>query len=178
MKTEMSVEEMRARGINPVSRQLQSVTAVWENGNYSKFYALLKKLPGDKEEIKRQLVLQYTCYRTDSLKEVTYGEYKNICRRMEEMITSRGLCNGNLNELRRQRSTCLLLMQKLGIDTTDWNRINSFCKDGRITGKVFRDLSTDDLQRLSVKLRSIQHKGGLRHIDEPAGPSAAVIPIK
>lgn len=166
MVQEMTIEEMRARGINPVARQLQSVVAVWENGNYSRFYALLNKLPGDKEDVKRQLVLQYTEYRTDSLKEVTYGEYKRICERMQEMVTNAGLCSGNLNDLRRSRSTCLLLMQKLGIDTTDWNRVNAFCKDGRIAGKVFRDLTTDDLWNLSVKLRSIERKGGLRYIDD------------
>ena len=96
MNADMSIEEMRSRGINPVARQLQSVVSVWKDGNYSKFYALLRKLPGDKEDIKRQLVLQYTSYRTDSLKEITYGEYKSICNRLQEMVTNTGLCNGNI----------------------------------------------------------------------------------
>lgn len=177
MNTDMSIEEMRSRGINPVARRLQSAVSVWKEGNYAKFYALLRKLPGDKEEIKRQLVLQYTCYRTDSLKEITYGEYKKICDRLQEMVANAGSSNGNTSELRRQRSICLLLMQKLGIDTTDWNRINAFCLDGRIAGKVFRDLSIEDLEVLSKKLRSIGHKGGIRTFEEP-GATAAVVPIR
>ena len=47
MNADMSIEEMRSRGINPVARQLQSVVSVWKYGNYSKVYALLSKLPGD-----------------------------------------------------------------------------------------------------------------------------------
>jgi hypothetical protein len=177
MNADMSIEEMKSRGINPVARQLQSVVSVWKDGNYSKFYALLRKLPGDKEDIKRQLVLQYTSYRTDSLKEITYGEYKSICNRLQEMVTNTGLCNGNIYELRRHRSICLLLMQKLGIDTTDWTRINAFCQDGRIAGKVFRDLNIEDLEILAKKLRSIERKGGIRTFKEP-GPTAAVVPIR
>ena len=171
------MEEMRARGINPDARQLQSVVSVWKEGNYSKFYALLKKLPGDKEEIKRQLVLQYTCRRTDSLKEVTYEEYKRICYRMQELISENGRYDAAREELRRQRSICLRLMQKLGIDTTDWTRINAFCQDGRIAGKVFRDLSIEDLEVLAKKLRSIGRKGGIRPFVEPE-TTAAVVPIR
>ena len=38
-----------------------------------RFYALFNKLPyqGDREEFKKQIVLQYTWNRTDSLKEMT-----------------------------------------------------------------------------------------------------------
>lgn len=163
----MSIEEMRSRGINPVARQLQAATPVWENANYAKFYSLLKQLPGDKEDIKRQLVLQYTCYRTDSLREVTKNEYYKICDRMRDLIREGGLDNAAREELRHKRSICLKLMQKLGIDTTCWNRINAFCQDGRIAGKPFRDISTEELDALARKLRGIERKGGLRHIEDP-----------
>lgn len=161
----MTIEEMRARGINPVARKLQSVTPVWQNANYSRFYGLLKKLPGNKDEIKRQIVLQYTCYRTDSLKEVTYSEYKQICNRMQEMASNAGFGNGNLEELRRRRSTCLLLMQRMGVDTTDWNRVDALCMDPRIAGKMFRFLSVDELIAMTTKLRVIERKGGFRQFD-------------
>lgn len=65
-------------------------------------------------------------------------------------------------ELRRKRSQCLKLMQKSGIDTTDWARINAFCQDPRIAGKVFAMLGLKDLEALQVKLRAIIHKGGLK----------------
>ena len=165
----MSVEEMKARGINPVTRQLQGVTAVWENANYSRFYGLLRLLPGDKEEIKRQLVLQYTHCRTDSLKEVTRGEYYQICDRMRELVNQGGRRDAAREELRHQRSIALHLMQKMGVDTSDWNRVDALCQDPRIAGKMFRFLSVDELAAMTTKLRAIERKGGFRtfEINEP-----------
>ena len=61
-------------------------------------------------------------------------------------------------ERRQRRSVALKLMQKYGVDTTDWNRVNAFCRDPRITGKVFATLSIEELERLAVKLRIMLRK--------------------
>ena len=53
------------------------------------------------------------------------------------------------------------LMQQLGIDTTDWPRINAFCRDRRIAGKEFGALTLPELDVLALKLRAIQRSGGL-----------------
>ncbi len=125
--------------------------------NFARFFAAFNKLPysGNREEFRRQIVLQYTWNRTDSLREMTRGEYNDCCYALEEL-------SGQKSEQKRLRSECLKLMQKLGIDTTDWTRINAFCQDPRITGKVFARLSNEELEQLSVKLRSIKRKGGLK----------------
>ena len=49
--------------------------------NFSRFYTLLKQLPGDvdRDELKRSLVLQCTRNRTDSLREMTRKEYDTCC---------------------------------------------------------------------------------------------------
>ena len=47
---------------------------------------------------------------------------------------------------RKHRRQCLRLMQKLGIDTTDWTRINAFCQDQRIAG-VFSLLSNEEVEQ-------------------------------
>lgn len=171
----MSEEEMKMRGINPMARMLQPVISVY-GGNYARFYSLLRKLPGDSEEIKRQLVLQYTSHRTDSLKEVSANEYKRMCERLEELVPASAIRDRLREELRRQRSICLKLMQQLGVNTTDWGRINAFCQDGRIAGKPFRDISTEELELLSRKLRSIERKGGIRQLEEP-GEMAKILNI-
>ena len=175
----MNEKEMRRRDINPMARRLQEVTPVY-SGSYARFYGLLKLLPGDKEEIKRQLVLQYTSHRTDSLKEVTYNEYKRMCDRMQELVPS-GAPSSMLairEELRRQRSIALHQMQKMGVDTTDWGRVNALCQDVRIAGKEFRQLSTDELSALTTKLRMIERKGGFREpFGEPQGTEARIINI-
>ena len=49
----------------------------------------------------------------------------------------------------------------VGIDTTDWNRVNEFCNNPRIAGKPFVQVSTAELEQLAIKLRAIQRKGGL-----------------
>lgn len=50
----------------------------------------------------------------------------------------------------------------MGIDTSDWARVNDFCRNPRIAGKAFSQISSDELEQLAVKLRSIRRKGGLK----------------
>lgn len=167
--------------------------------NYSKFYALLNRLPynGDREELKKSVVLQYTWNRTEHLHEMTEREYNDCCEGLEKMVPGadtgcqhRGqkpwVNSKEYFERRRWRSVCLKLMQQLGIDTTDWVRVNAFCQDGRIAGKVFKELSIEELEVLSRKLRSIERKGGLRELPdgetagtaaEAAGTVAKIIPL-
>ena len=56
--------------------------------NFARFYALFNKLPyqGDREEFKKQIVLQYTWNRTDSLKEMTAKEYEVFCTALEKLM--------------------------------------------------------------------------------------------
>lgn len=123
--------------------------------NYARFYTLLKKMPGADKET---LVAQYTDGRTSSLRETTRQEYDRMCRDMERETGCDEFVESIRRQLRRKRSVCLKLMQQLGIDTTDWNRVNAFCEDARIVGKAFRHISIDELEELAVKLRAIKRK--------------------
>ena len=131
--------------------------------NFARFYALFNKLPyqGDREEFKKQIVLQYTWNRTDSLKEMTAKEYEVCCTALEKLSGQDEWRQKLREELRRKRSVCLKLMQQLGIDTTDWNRVNESCNNPRRAGKPFVQVSTAELEQLAIKLRAIQRKGGL-----------------
>ena len=131
--------------------------------NFARFYGILKerftfasKELG--EEFKESLVSQFTNGRTTSLREMSREEYDAMCDRLDG--TTALIRKSIEAEHRRLRSRCLRQMQQLGIDTTDWTRINAFCQDPRICGKPFRQLSQDDLEQLSVKLRAISRKGG------------------
>ena len=109
--------------------------------NYHRFYASLNRLPGgNTEDMKETLVSSFTDGRTTSLKEMTQKEYNAMCASLEERT-------GWKEQLKKKRSLCLKLMQKAGIDTTDWQRIK---------------LGVKDLDALQVKLRAIMSKGGLR----------------
>ena len=140
--------------------------------NFARFYASLNRLPSetDKETMKRDLVREWTWGRTDSLREMTRAEYDACCDALERLT-------GRKDEQRKKRSTCLKLMQKLGIDTTDWTRINAFCQDHRICRKPFGRLTNEELDALAVKLRSIQRKGGLKQIIKVRSASDSIIII-
>lgn len=135
--------------------------------NFARFYTSFSRLPysGDREEFKKQIVRQYTWNRTESLRDMTLKEYTACCEGLEKLT-------GRKDNLKKKRSQCLKLMQQLGIDTSDWARINNFCQHPRIAGKPFARISLDELENLSVKLRSIQRKGGLQQkkdVKQPCG---------
>ena len=139
--------------------------------NYARFYTLLKLLPGADKET---LVAQYTDGRTTSLRETTRQEYDRMCRDMERETGYDEFVEGIRRQLRCRRSEVLKLMQQLGIDTTDWNRVDAFCEDVRIAGKAFRHISIDELEALAVKLRTIARKGGLKaRPQQPEQPTTA-----
>nr|DAY31600.1 MAG TPA: Protein of unknown function (DUF1018) [Caudoviricetes sp.] len=127
--------------------------------NYVRFYALLKKMPGADKQL---LVHQHTHGRTDSLRELTSAEYRALCDDMERATGYDEVRRALRDELRTRRSIVLKLMQQLDIDTTDWDRVDAFCLNPRITGKLFCKLNIEELVALATKLRVIQRKGGLK----------------
>ena len=127
--------------------------------NYARFYVLLNRLPtADKNELKASLVSQYTGGRTESLREMTEKEYDAMCdelQRQDSNLKPRELYR---EELRRKRSAVLKQLQKIGIDTTDWSRVDAYCMNPRISGKEFRKLTVDELETVNIKLRIIRSK--------------------
>lgn len=127
--------------------------------NYARFYCLLKRLPGADKET---LVYQYTHGRTVHLHETSTQEYDTMCNDMERVAGFDERRDAIRKELRRKRSVCMKLMQQLGVDTTDWARVDNFCRNPRLAGKPFRNISIEELEDFAVKLRTIKRKGGLR----------------
>ena len=126
--------------------------------NFARFYGILKRVPkiGDNEYLKKEMVSVATGGRTESLKEITRKEYDDLCNILEKRFPEKR--NIYVEQRRKKRSSCLKLMQKIGVDTTDWTAINNFCKSPKIAGKVFADLDIEELQQLSLKLRMILKK--------------------
>jgi hypothetical protein len=149
--------------------------------DYAAFYGLLNRMHApDREELKKSIVSQCTRGRTESLREMTLSEYRAALAAMTGLVSPTREEQAQEN-LRKRRSAVLHQMQLYGIDTSDWSRVNAFCRDARIAGKVFRDLSGEELDALLVKLRMIRRKPDskgreidvcfLRRPDEaPAGP--------
>ena len=123
--------------------------------NYARFYALLKQLPhADKDT----LVWQYTQGRTKSLKETSKWEYDVMCRDMERVVNNDNKVALKQAALRKARSGVLHQLQIYGLDTTDWATVDAFCKNPRIAGKLFRELTIKDLNEVNKKIRVIIKK--------------------
>lgn len=106
------------------------------------------------EDTRRNLIYELTDGRTISTAGLTYAEAQYLAG----YIT--GAAGATLDDkaLKRQRSAVLLRLQKIGIDTTDWNRVNAFLEDNRIAGKPFYKLDYDELTGLIPKLEAILKK--------------------
>ena len=127
------------------------------NRDYRLFYALLRQHPYiDKEEI----VLQFTDGRTAHLTKMTDSEYRQMINALKEASRP------SQAELKRWRSSALLRIGRLGINTIDnWDGINSFVSSKKIAGKQFYELDVQELQQLVRKLESIEQKGGLKAVE-------------
>lgn len=127
--------------------------------NYNRFYAIFNRLPyrGDREEFKKSVVLQYTWNRTEHLHEMTEREYNDCCAALEKMLAPDAR-DVFIRERKKWRSSALHQLQLYGVDTTDWNKVNEFCKQPRIAGKEFRDLDCVELEALTKKMRAIIRK--------------------
>lgn len=126
-----------------------------EDGNYSKFFALMKLLPwADKEE----LVWRFSDGRTKSLRCMTGEEYATMCREMERVAGYETRQQQQRAALRKARSGALRQLQLWGVDTSDWAKVNAFVEDKRIAGKLFALLTTEELNALNAKLRAMIRK--------------------
>ena len=109
----------------------------------------------DQAEAKELLCAQISKGRTTSLKELSDAEFENAVTFM-----SQGLEGTKRDEqvLKSARSKALRQLQMYGIDTTRWERVNDFVKHPRIAGKLFYELSVEELEQLTRKLRAMNRK--------------------
>ncbi len=123
--------------------------------SFARFYALLRRLPGADKET---LVYQFSGGRTTHLHLITQEEYQAMCHEMERVAGYDERRQVWRQEMKRKRSAALHQMQLLGVDTADWVRVDAYCLDKRIAGKIFRELDGDELDALTTKLRIIRRK--------------------
>lgn len=127
--------------------------------NFSRFYALVKRIPGDHEELKENLVRAFTNGRTISLREMSPEEYNRMCDSLQGSQSASQLTQKDFEAtIKKRRSAVLVRMQRLGVNTSDWAAVDEFCLDPRIAGMEFRKISLEDLGRLVKKLEAISSK--------------------
>lgn len=107
---------------------------------------------GMTEEEYRAIIRELTDGRTDSTKGLTLKEAYYLAGY---------LFKGNTvadDITRKLRGGVLKRTQRLGIDTTDWARVNAFLEDRRIAGKRLYEMTQDELQACIIRLEMIIKK--------------------
>ena len=126
---------------------------------HAQFYGLLAKMPGaDKDD----LVWQYSSMMTTSLNEFLQKKPREYYQMLNDLrnITKDALQlqYDEERKIKKLRSGILHRLQKHGIDTTDWSRVNAFMRQPRIAGKTLGEMNEDELKALTKKLMKILEK--------------------
>jgi hypothetical protein len=125
-------------------------------GVHANFFYLLKSLPNATKE---DIVYAYSSQTTTSLRDFYANhplEYQAMINDLEHKITINRLKNEKL--IKDKRSAVLKRIQKYGIDTTEWSKVNDFLLQPKIAGKKLYDMSIDEMNSLIKKLESILKK--------------------
>ncbi|MDR2806279.1 MAG: hypothetical protein LBB85_11725 [Dysgonamonadaceae bacterium] len=129
--------------------------------SHARFYTLLKQIP---QANKEDWVWQYSNLRTTSLSEFYESDpqgYNRMIQQMQSLVNEligRQSCSPEIAELKHLRSTILHRLQKYGIDTTDWSRVNAFMRQPRVAGKTLGEMTVDELRNFIPKMSSILSK--------------------
>lgn len=126
--------------------------------NYSRFYALCKAKGIDLEQYKDDLISQFTQGRTTSLKDMKDSEYDEMCDGIQSGRHQSESRDDYVLRRKKMRSAVLKRIQQLGVDTTDFDKVNAFCQNSRIAGKPFGMLTIEELESLIPKLEAILRK--------------------
>ena len=124
---------------------------------HAKFFKLLQQIPNaDKES----LVWIYSNEKTISLSELfqkNRNAYNEMLGAMEKTVNSMYNAEDKAR-LKKLRSGILFRLQKHGVDTTDWSKVNAFMKQSRIAGKTLGEMSIAEMQDFIKKIESILKK--------------------
>jgi len=127
-------------------------------GTHDKFFALLRQIPGATKE---SIVWQYSNMLTTSLREFYDKRPEDYKRMIADLQIKVNKISGHYNsdaEIKKLRSAVLHRLQKHGIDTTDWGRVNIFLQQPRIAGKMLFEMTATEMKSLISKLESILSK--------------------
>lgn len=126
-----------------------------DNRMIRKLHVLYRQC-GIDEETKRTMLYDLTGGRTTRTNELNGREAAYLDGYLNGQYAS--AIAERRSPLKRKRSAALRRMQQVGVDTTDWQRVNAFCSDRRICGKPFYRLSEEELGELLRKLEMIKKK--------------------
>lgn len=132
------------------------------NNPHARFHGLLANIPFTTKE---ELVWECSGMLTTSLSEFFKKNprgYKAMLEHMQQIVDSMPINNkpekANQAEIKKLRSAILHRLQKHGIDTTSWERVNNFMKNPRIAGKLLYEMTEEEMRHFIPKMESILAK--------------------
>ena len=96
-------------------------------------------------------------YGVESTGDLTDGQLNELIRTLEEKRSARFAQVDA--QVKKERSKCLRAMNELGVNTFNWENVNSYMLDKE--GKLLYQLTLKELKALHIKLRNIK-----RHRDK------------
>lgn len=117
---------------------------------HRKLMALLSK-QGYTDEQRHDLVWKFTSCRTESTRDLSEQELRELCRFLEEFSAEMELL------LRKKRATVLTIAQRCAIhDPEDWSKFNGFMKNRSICKKPLKDYTYEELNKLIQQFRKLE----------------------
>lgn len=144
--------------------------------NFSRFYAIARSQGIDLSQSKEALVLEFTDGRTSSLREMSDAEYNEMCDCLQYGHRTASEPREDAERRRKARSAVLHRLQLLGVDTTDFAKVDAFCENPKIAGKAFRKITIPELEALIPKLEAICRKPRKQPEAEQPKPEQPPVP--
>lgn len=137
---------------------------------HARFFGLLKQLP---HQSKQDLVWQYSNMLTDSLSEFNQrdpqgytrmvNDLQRIANSMDEPKQPKKTGIKTTSAITKKlRSGILTRLQKHGVDTTSWFKVNCFMENKRIAGKRLYEMTDQEMIEFIPKMESILKKDKLK----------------
>jgi hypothetical protein len=136
--------------------------------SHGRFFGLLKQMPFTTKE---ELVLEYSNNKTASLswfRDIMPRDYDRMIQDMQQIVDSMKQPKNKTQQqpskfttsavTKQYRSAILKRLQQHGIDTTNWDRVNSFMENPRIAGKRLYEMSDQEMIDFIPKMESILKK--------------------
>lgn len=128
------------------------------------FFSLLRQMPGAEKE---QIVWQYSGMLTTSLREFYAKKPEEYRRMLADLQLKINVGRSGVDPtIKSLRSSILHRLQKHGVDTTNWGKVNAFLAQPRIAGKMLFEMNADEMRKLIGKLEIILIKDAEKRDEE------------
>lgn len=135
-----------------------------KKGTHDMFFSLLRQMPGADKE---QIVWQYSGMLTTSLREFYAKKPEEYRRMLADLQLKINVGRSGVDPtIKALRSSILHRLQKHGVDTTNWSRVNSFLAQPRIAGKMLFEMNAYEMRKLIGKLELILIKDAEKRTQE------------